>query len=243
MRPLLSRPRTAFVLELFCRLYCTFEVLLHCETRCCMSLVHPTSHYITRCLGSYKSYNLNFFSVNCSSTVKLAHYQCCSHASAQSNAAAMPSHVCTITPFPVGMGALSDTAPRGTSVLERLCSATDEGRWWVDASVCNRRGVQWRSSHGGMRPRRTGAMCWAGSHSAWVCWATLHRLAAAERASWSVCAALLTWVEGGLMRASATGEVCSGAHSTVACAPDGLVRRAGPVPTRHGCAGRHCSAR
>ena len=117
-----------------------------------------------------------------------------------------------------------------------MCSATDQGRWLVNVSVCNRRAVQWRSFHGTMRHKRTGATCWAGSHSAWVCWATLHRLAAAEQASWTVCAALLTWVDGGLMVACATGEVCSGAHPTVACAPDGLVRCAGPVPTRHGCA-------
>ena len=36
--------------------------------------------------------------------------------------------------LPVGMGALSDTAAlgdRGTSVLQRSCSASDEGRWRV----------------------------------------------------------------------------------------------------------------
>ena len=43
--------------------------------------------------------------------------------------------------FPLGMGVLSDAAScgdRGTSVLERFCSATDDGPWWLEASVCNR---------------------------------------------------------------------------------------------------------
>ena len=47
----------------------------------------------------------------------------------------------------VGMGALSDTAAlgnRGTSVLERSCSARDEGRWCLPAGVCERAVVQWR---------------------------------------------------------------------------------------------------
>ena len=42
--------------------------------------------------------------------------------------------------LPVGVGALSDTAAladRGTSVLQRSCSARDEGRWCngADATV------------------------------------------------------------------------------------------------------------
>ena len=43
--------------------------------------------------------------------------------------------------IPVGMDALSDTAPlgdRGTSVLEHSCSARDEGRWCLHAGVCER---------------------------------------------------------------------------------------------------------
>ena len=49
--------------------------------------------------------------------------------------------------LPVGMGALSDTAAlgdRGTSVLQRSCSARDEGRWCLPAGVCERAVVQWR---------------------------------------------------------------------------------------------------
>ena len=47
----------------------------------------------------------------------------------------------------VGMGALSDTAAlgdRGTSVLQRSCSARDEGRCCLPAGVCKRAVVQWR---------------------------------------------------------------------------------------------------
>ena len=47
----------------------------------------------------------------------------------------------------VGMGALSDTAAlggRGTSVLQRSCSARDKGRWCLPAGVCERAVVQWR---------------------------------------------------------------------------------------------------
>ena len=39
----------------------------------------------------------------------------------------------------VGLGALSDTAAlgdRGMSVLQRSCSARDEGRWCPPAGVC-----------------------------------------------------------------------------------------------------------
>ena len=49
--------------------------------------------------------------------------------------------------LPVVVGALSDTAALGdrrTSVLERSCSATDEGRWCLPAGVCKRAVVQWR---------------------------------------------------------------------------------------------------
>ena len=51
--------------------------------------------------------------------------------------------------LPVGMGALSDTAAlgdRGTSVLQRSCSARDEGRWCLPAGVCESvvPVVQWR---------------------------------------------------------------------------------------------------
>ena len=48
---------------------------------------------------------------------------------------------------PVGVRALSDTAAlsdRGTSVLERSCSAVDEGRWCLLAGVCEKAVVQWR---------------------------------------------------------------------------------------------------
>ena len=41
--------------------------------------------------------------------------------------------------LPLGMGVLSDTAAigdRGTSVLQRSCSATDEGRWCLPAGMC-----------------------------------------------------------------------------------------------------------
>ena len=47
----------------------------------------------------------------------------------------------------VGMGVLSDTAAladRGMSVLQRSCSARDEGRWCLPAGVCERAVVQWR---------------------------------------------------------------------------------------------------
>ena len=47
----------------------------------------------------------------------------------------------------VAAGPLSDTAApsdRRTSVLERSCSATDEGRWCLPAGVCERAVVQWR---------------------------------------------------------------------------------------------------
>ena len=49
--------------------------------------------------------------------------------------------------LPVGMGTLSDTAAlgdHGTSVLQRSCSARDEGRWCPPAGVCERAVVQWR---------------------------------------------------------------------------------------------------
>ena len=49
--------------------------------------------------------------------------------------------------LPVGVGALSDTAAladRGTSVLQRSCSARDEGRWCLPAGVCERAEVQCR---------------------------------------------------------------------------------------------------
>ena len=49
--------------------------------------------------------------------------------------------------LPVGMGTLSDIAAladRGTSVLQRSCSARDEGRWCLPAGVCERAVVQWR---------------------------------------------------------------------------------------------------
>ena len=49
--------------------------------------------------------------------------------------------------LPVGMGTLSDTAAladRGMSVLQRSCSARDEGRWCLPAGVCERAVVQWR---------------------------------------------------------------------------------------------------
>ena len=49
--------------------------------------------------------------------------------------------------LPVGMGVLSGTAAlgdRGTSVLERSCSATDEGQWGLPAGMCERAAVQWR---------------------------------------------------------------------------------------------------
>ena len=39
--------------------------------------------------------------------------------------------------LPVGVGVLSDIAAlgyRGTSVLERSCSAHDEDRWWSEAA-------------------------------------------------------------------------------------------------------------
>ena len=41
----------------------------------------------------------------------------------------------------VGMGAPGDTAAladRGASVLQRSCSASDEGRWCLPASECER---------------------------------------------------------------------------------------------------------
>ena len=47
----------------------------------------------------------------------------------------------------VGMGALSDTAAlgdHGMTVLQRSCSARDEGRWCLPAGVCERAVVQWR---------------------------------------------------------------------------------------------------
>ena len=47
--------------------------------------------------------------------------------------------------MPVGVGVLSDTAAlgdRGTSVLQRSCSARDEGRWCLPAGVCERAVVQ-----------------------------------------------------------------------------------------------------
>ena len=56
--------------------------------------------------------------------------------------------------LPVGTGALSDTAAlgdRGMSVLERSCSAHDEGRWclWDDSG----RSVAWRRcGFGAARP-------------------------------------------------------------------------------------------
>ena len=49
--------------------------------------------------------------------------------------------------LPVGVGVLSDTAAladRGTSVLQRSCSARDEGRWCLPAGVCERAVVHWR---------------------------------------------------------------------------------------------------
>ena len=49
--------------------------------------------------------------------------------------------------LPVGMGVLSDTAAlgdRGMTVLQRSCSARDEGRWCLPAGVCERAVVQWR---------------------------------------------------------------------------------------------------
>ena len=49
--------------------------------------------------------------------------------------------------LPVGMGVLSDTvalAGRGMSVMQRSCSARDEGRWCLPAGVCERAVVQWR---------------------------------------------------------------------------------------------------
>jgi hypothetical protein len=49
--------------------------------------------------------------------------------------------------LPVGMGALSGTAAladRRTSVLQRSCSARDEGRWCLPAGMCESAVVQWR---------------------------------------------------------------------------------------------------
>ena len=49
--------------------------------------------------------------------------------------------------LPVGVGALSDIAALGdrrTSVLERSCSASDEGRWCLPASECESEVVRWR---------------------------------------------------------------------------------------------------
>ena len=49
--------------------------------------------------------------------------------------------------LPVGVGALSDTAAlgdRGMRVLQRCCSAGDEGRWCLPAGMCERAVVHWR---------------------------------------------------------------------------------------------------
>ena len=60
--------------------------------------------------------------------------------------------------FPLGMGVLRDTASlsdRRTSVSERLCSAADEGRWWVEAIghvSCHGHRKRWGGAHS-ERPR------------------------------------------------------------------------------------------
>ena len=49
--------------------------------------------------------------------------------------------------WPVGVGAPGDTAAltdRGASVLQRSCSASDEGRWCLPASECESEVVQCR---------------------------------------------------------------------------------------------------